>query len=357
MLYDDYVLKLTSKIIKKFDDISTEYNFDLGPEFEIALCKILRDFLPNKYGICRGFVVSASGEKAGDDIIIYDRDRFPTLRLLEQDNFEIKEQIPIEAVYAYIEAKHSLTIEAFTKSMSQIIEAKKLCKKRDKRKLYQTDPYFDTDLRPPYQIEHLPDYRNPIFTMIFSRYGLKNTSTNTEEIDEFLRGELDKINTQESEFFPELIVAGNNNFMSTAYKKDGINKPTLFHLFERDNSGYQVVKSESIAFGIAFAHLIAAIDWIRLGKMPWENIINESKHFDTSKLEIPINQNKPLEINFTSSDFKDKSLTVKHDKGYKPQVTILDENEEIVLTDIKITNYEVVVSVGHSGFNGKLLIS
>jgi hypothetical protein len=176
MLYDNYIKNLTDKIVKKFDYISAEYNFDLGHEFENALCKILRDFLPNRYGICRGFVVSSVGTKEGDDIIIYDRDRFPTLRLLEQDNFEIKEQIPIEAVYAYIEAKHSLTSEAFTKSISQIVKVKKLCATRDKQKLYQTDPYVDTNLRPPYPIEHLPEYRNPVFTMVFSRFGIENNN-------------------------------------------------------------------------------------------------------------------------------------------------------------------------------------
>lgn len=165
MLYDSYILNLTNKIIKRFDDILVEHNFDYGDEFEITLCEVLREFLPNKYGICRGFVVISDGSKEGDDIIIFDQERFPTLRLLRRDAFKIKEQIPIEAVYAYVEAKHSLTSDAFTKAVSQIIKVKQLCSKRDKQKLYQIDPYIDTNIRPRYWVEHLPEYRNPIFAI------------------------------------------------------------------------------------------------------------------------------------------------------------------------------------------------
>ena len=56
---------------------------------------MLRIFLPSKYGVCRGFVVNRHGDKAGDDIIIYDQEKFPTLRLLPKDDFSLKEEIPI----------------------------------------------------------------------------------------------------------------------------------------------------------------------------------------------------------------------------------------------------------------------
>ncbi len=288
--YDNYLQTLSNKISKKFDEILVEYNFDYGHEFEIALCRVLRDFLPNKYGICRGFVVNNKGQKEGDDIIIFDQERFPTLRMLQLEDYSIKEQIPIEAVYAYIEAKHKLTEEVFSKAISQIIKVKKLCSTRSKQKLYQSDPYIDTNLSLPPHIIHLPTYRNPIFSMIFSRFGITNNVGDTLIINEFLRGELHKLTkTDDYEFFPELIIAGNSNFLSTAFKKDGENKPTLFHLAERENSGYQVVMLESMTFGLAFAHLFACIDWIRLGKMPWEEMINEIKEFGTSKLDSPLN--------------------------------------------------------------------
>ena len=115
------------------NDSSSSY----GGEFEIAICQILREFLPNKYGICRGFVVSSDGEIAGDDIIIFDQERFPTLKLKGVGQYARKEQIPIEAVYAYIEAKHSINLlqkdnNSIFKAIKQVESVKRLCNKREK---------------------------------------------------------------------------------------------------------------------------------------------------------------------------------------------------------------------------------
>jgi hypothetical protein len=109
-LYDNYIISLSEKFLRRLEDISTYYNFDFGDEFEIAICQILRSFLPEKFGICRGFVVAKNGDREGDDIIIFDQTRFPTLRLNERNELSRKEAIPIEAVYGYIEAKHRLDL-------------------------------------------------------------------------------------------------------------------------------------------------------------------------------------------------------------------------------------------------------
>lgn len=359
MLYNNYLQKLSDKILRRFDEILIEYNFDYGPEFEIALCRVLREFLPNKYGICRGFVVSFDGKKEGDDIIIFDQEKFPTLRLLQSEDYSIKEQIPIEAVYAYIEAKHSLTEEAFAKAVNQIIKVKKLCSEREKQKLYQIDPYVDTNLRPPEPILHLPEYRNPIFSMIFSRFGVENKSIDIVKINEFLISELSKLTKEDFTYFPELIIAGNSNFLSTAFIKDGENKPTLFHLAERENTSYQVIMLESKSFGLAFAHLFACLDWIRLGKMPWENIINETKKFGTSKLDIAINDNinVPTEFNFDENNFTDGVMTIMHNKGYIPQVSVLLNNGAEVMTDVTKTDMKIEIGVNGNGFKGKVIIT
>ena len=91
--------------------------------------------LPQKYGICRGFVVPADGASAGDDLIIYDSVRFPTLRLFPQESYEIKQDVPVEAVYAYIEAKHTLHItedatdgQSLLKACSQVAAVKRIHK-------------------------------------------------------------------------------------------------------------------------------------------------------------------------------------------------------------------------------------
>ena len=116
MQYNDFILKVDEQANSVFKDIEAEHNFEYGPEFEIAICKLLRRFLPSKYGICRGYVVSRDGKKAGDDIIIFNKDRFPTIRGNNED-FLKKEQVPIEAVYAYIEAKHKLNETSLKKAI------------------------------------------------------------------------------------------------------------------------------------------------------------------------------------------------------------------------------------------------
>src|SRR5690554_797229 len=117
--YDNFVENLSNKFHSRLEEISSDYNFDLGDEFEIAICEALRSFLPIKYGICRGFVVDSEGCKEGDDIIIFDQVNYPTIKLNKKDDYSRKENIPIEAVCAYIEAKHTLTDETFDKSISQ----------------------------------------------------------------------------------------------------------------------------------------------------------------------------------------------------------------------------------------------
>jgi hypothetical protein len=108
---------------------------DYGVEFEVALCTAISRLLPDRFSICRGFVINKAGEKAGDDVIIYERHLFPAMRFLTRDDFALKEQVPIEAVAAYIEAKHTLDLEGNSPStlihaISQAEEVKKLCNQR-----------------------------------------------------------------------------------------------------------------------------------------------------------------------------------------------------------------------------------
>ena len=173
MIYNDYLKKLSQTIKFRFGQISTHYNFDKGDEFEIALCYILREILPNKYGISRGHVVSKNGDSAGDDIIIYDRERFPTLRIFPNESFDRKQDIPIEAVYAYIEAKHTLHLrgkekdnQSLLKACSQVSAVKKLCNQRDARTEQDIHPYFRSKFPSSPRLDW-PPYLNPVLGAIF----------------------------------------------------------------------------------------------------------------------------------------------------------------------------------------------
>jgi len=79
MSYADYLRTFAGEFQGRFEKIVSMHNFDLGDEFEIAVCKVIRLILPHRYGVCRGFIVNDSGDSAGDDILIYDREEFPTL--------------------------------------------------------------------------------------------------------------------------------------------------------------------------------------------------------------------------------------------------------------------------------------
>jgi hypothetical protein len=278
--YNNYIKYLSERFERRLDDIYGVYGFEYGAEFEIAICEIIRDFLPNKYGICRGFVVDKLGNTAGDDIIIYDQDRFPTLKLRKNQQYARKEMIPIEAVYAYIEVKHTINFNSsndnnsILKALNQVRKVKELCSTRKKVELGQIDPQLPSLLSIG-KIDDLPPYRNPIYTAIISR---------NVEIDGKVISNVDDINKKlfeydidRSQYNPELIIFGKSNFLSTGYfyndnSKEGIE--TLFQINDKRNF-YGVHKCEDFSFGLFLAYLFSAIDFIRLGRMPWVDMINE----------------------------------------------------------------------------------
>lgn len=279
-LYDNFIINLSVKIRNRLSEISADYNFDYGDEFEIAICRLLRDFLPNKYGICRGFVVDQSGKKAGDDIIIYDQERFPTLKQISKDDWSRKENIPIEAVYSYIEAKYTLDISNsddtnFQKAFNQVKEVKGLVLQRTKFELTKNDPYHYAE--PPKSIPlGIPPYRNPVFTMIMSRYvsNDKKRLEDTIEISSLINDLMARTKVVESS--PESIVVGSSHYVTTSIRRFQTH-PTRF-VIPNDVNQYMMICKDDLALAIGFVHLFSAIDWIRLDKMPWEDIFNNVKN-------------------------------------------------------------------------------
>lgn len=47
MLYDDYIFRLADRFDSAFKEIEAEINFELGDEFEIALCNVIRSSPPS----------------------------------------------------------------------------------------------------------------------------------------------------------------------------------------------------------------------------------------------------------------------------------------------------------------------
>lgn len=273
MMYNDYLKTVSRHFQSLFTSIAAVYNFDNGSEFEIVLCKALRAILPQKYGICRGFVVTRDNKKAGDDIIIFDREGFGTLRLLSQDRFERKESIPIEAVYAYIEAKYTLNLEgkdgqSLSKACSQLAKVKNL-----PRDPLPQGNVFDKHYSAPisFERESWPDIPNPIYGAIIAlqvrQKAKKKSFLSSQEIYDNLVGR-----DFEYEPYPDLVILGKNAIVHPIDKNSNhIQSP-----FYKDGAtDLNVRQTDELAFALGISFLIWAIDTIRLGQFPWSTVIEE----------------------------------------------------------------------------------
>ena len=272
LMYDDYLRKVAERFEHRFADIAAEFNFELGVEFEITLCRVLRQVLPQRYGVCRGYVVTRDGSKRGDDIIIYARDGFPTLRLVEQEGFERKESIPVEAVYAYVEAKHTLCIEgeggqSLSKACAQVRAVKSL--PRSVVPWTFQDPYvaqLGAKAEPP---TYWPESRNQMFGAILARYVRQRQGADPLDEAAAIKGSLAATNFGDPPH-PDLIVAG----------ADVVCLPTIHHGF---HTPFQIPGAshlsschvQGLAFGIGICSLLFALDMMRIGPMPWPTRIAE----------------------------------------------------------------------------------
>jgi hypothetical protein len=279
MQYDDYIGRLAQQVRAALDSISAHYAFDYGPEFEIAVCKVLSRALPGRVGVCRGFVVDRDGTNAGDDIIVFDRLRFPALRLLEADDFSRKESVPIEAAYAYIEAKHTLHIDgdgpqSLAHALAQVEKVRTLVNRRATVRPGQVMPLLNLNdcgihvAIPAY----LPPIANPFFTMIIARNVKKSANgdvlTDGKEIKQTLQGKALSSST-------DLIVAGENVAVVPVLpnQPSGVQYKSVFYM---TGYGLHAQQVDGLAFGIAIASLWTAIEWIQLGRMHWHDMIAEA---------------------------------------------------------------------------------
>jgi hypothetical protein len=279
MAYDGYLKRISTRFNNIFSEISFEHNFHSGVEFEIAICRALRFLLPAKYGVCRGFIVTHAGEKVGDDIIIYNQENFPTLRLIGNSTYAQLEQIPIEAVYAYIEAKHTLYVDgddgqSLTKALSQIEQVKNLTKKPGG--LLSIDPH--TTLPDGEQQKHWPAIRNPIYAGIFSRH--VKVRANDKELDiKIARNEMDeKLKCRDQNKFvqPDFIIAGSDIICIPAV---GSQIESPFYVPKQSRMASILAPGQAI--GIGLSTLSWAMDWMKLGSIHWGRLIS-------SGLQVPL---------------------------------------------------------------------
>jgi hypothetical protein len=275
LLYDNFVRDVSDRFEQALARIKTTHNFEFGTEFEIAICKTLRHALPQKYGICRGYVVSDLGEKAGDDVIIYDRMRFPTLRALETDDFSCKEHVPSEAVYAYIEAKHSICIEgdgpaSFQKALTQVGQVKMLCDRRASVTQLDDNPHSRAA-----RLAGWPEIRNPAYGVIICRHvRFKDRDPNIDDPEEIQRHLLAA--HPHTLLPPDFCVFGKSNMLIPVVPsedRETTSMPSPFFLSGRSSMNSRIVRG--VGFGAGLSLLLWALDWIQLGEMPWPTILED----------------------------------------------------------------------------------
>jgi hypothetical protein len=265
--------------------IAAEFGFDYGPEFEIVTCDVLRTVLPEKFGICRGFLTNSAGESAGDDVVIFDRYRFPTLQLRPISSYGRKEFVPVDAALCYIEAKHTIEISgkgdaSLSKACLQVANVKKLAATRERVPPGTIAPFLNSNdilgglatVRPsPY----LPaDISNPMFSMVFARQVRKTRRGKIFEDPDEIHQAMEGVDLPE-EFAPDLIVLGEHNVIIPVIDDNGETRYAS-PFFLDGKSTYVAMRAREKAFGVALFSLLSALDWIRLGHMPWQTLITDA---------------------------------------------------------------------------------
>lgn len=271
MLYNNWLASVAERFQRAFDEIAIVHNFEFGDEFEMALAKTLQKLLPRRFGVCRGYLLGADGTRAGDDIIIFDAHRFPTVRALAQDLAQL-EQVPAEAVLAYIEAKHTLYVaedeghgQSLAKATRQVERVKAV-----KRAAVGENNLFEGVTLSGFTISRpkgAPDFRNPYYAAVWARH-VKAPVADTFDAFAKCVGLVGDLRHE----VPDAIIAGECVALP-GYPGEG-NTITPCR-FVGDVAGLVSIKGLPSPLGIGFAHLLWAIEWIRLGELPWSRMIVE----------------------------------------------------------------------------------
>ncbi|MBS0416933.1 MAG: hypothetical protein JSR66_04420 [Proteobacteria bacterium] len=286
-LYNGFIDRIAKAYDNALSSIEAVHNFEHGDEFEIALCNSIRSILPQRFGICRGYVVDRSGKVEGDDIIIYESHLYPTGRFLPGD-LALKEQVPIEAVAAYIEAKNTLEIYGdpnggpngepdctLDKALDQVSKVKTLCDQRTAVPMNAVTRHINlgTGFHTP-SLLGWPTKRNPVYAAIISRHVRINKkekqTSDSSAIESALatKGSL-------AGLAPDLIVAGSSN-VTLSFVSGPNGAKTIRSPFIVPGGALASMKADKVAIGIGLCHLLWALDFISLGPISWSDLLADA---------------------------------------------------------------------------------
>lgn len=134
---------LSQKLIE-YRQIEKTHRGRQGKKLEDALCKVLRSFLPDRYGIVTGRVVDMHGNfSRQSDLIVFDQ--LFNAKLVYEDQQD--QYVPIEAVRCVIEVKSKLTKQSLQDSITNLASLRRLA--RVYRQLMNGVLYGPNTLIPP----------------------------------------------------------------------------------------------------------------------------------------------------------------------------------------------------------------
>jgi len=153
------------------DQVKTEH----GVVGEAEIRKWLESFLPKRFGVCKGYIITPNFEFQGNleewDLIIYDALESPILYTRShsgQDPSESKRAIPVEYVRAVIEVKATFTPEMAKNA------AKKLLKLQHYIGLNDTDffnkPFMSSAIFLESKVDTLAEYRRALDNLAILSY-------------------------------------------------------------------------------------------------------------------------------------------------------------------------------------------
>jgi len=276
--YDGWFEKIVQRLEHELRERGSLENLELGPELEIAICHALRRLLPERVEVCRGWVVDKTGTTAGDDIIVYDSSRFPTLRGLGREVAR-KERVPAEAVLAYIEVKSTLYAQSrvdrknkgqsLEKACNQIAAVKSL--QRDRVPLNMIAPRFALPEGEVQRRKGFPVIRNPWYAAIWA-LKLQVDGALAKDPAEAVACRLEEIKSSmiDPEHLPD-VIAADRVLMTPALDLRGSTREARPFLTDETNL---VLTNGVPALGVAIMHLSWAIEDILLGELPWRHLIH-----------------------------------------------------------------------------------
>ncbi len=196
---------------------------------------------------------------------------YPTLRSSIAPNFAIKEQIPIEAAYAYIECKHRIELagdlessKVLATAVEQVRTAKRLCATRapNANANYENQDRFESKKRSDWPA-YYPALKNELFGVVFARHApLRNDRVSASQI------------RVGGEHAPDLMILGADRIFSPAayLGADGIKASMFFSSAFEDHLLAEEFPGDAIGLGILT--LMHTLAWMELLPINFANVLN-----------------------------------------------------------------------------------